>query len=1016
MFRFLTSRAAWPAWGLLLIGLVTTGLVSHALRRDVDRHIERDFSAHGAAVSRLLQDRLTARTQALQAAAAALATGLDRAGWHQYVRALQLPRTLPGVLAIGFSIVLTPAELDRHVAQVRAEGFPAYTLFPPGQRPLYSSLVYIEPADGPGRQALGYDMYSKPSRRGAMDLARDSGQVALTGPLTPIPDLGVDAPTTVLMFAPVYRPGLPTNTPAERQAALLGWAVGAGDARALVAALLADLPLPLDEATAVSVHDRTVPHDAALLYAAPAQPAGPLPYALHYPLDVGGRHWELTLQRATLAAAGDYRAYWRGAIAGTLLSVLLFAVTVLRIRGQQQALENAIAMQTALRERERQATENNQLLNLALEGAGVGIWDYRPAERRVIFSPHWREVVGLPPSAPLDEPVDAWLARIHPDDRAATEAAIETLQNQSAQQFRHEYRLRRAEDGYFPVEARGAVVERDAAGRPLRLIGLSLDVSELRRAQQHAETRSRLYAALSACNAAIAHCRDQRQLFADVCRTVVELGGLTMAWIGLLDPASGRIVPAASAGTGTDYLDGIEISVSADDPHGHGPTGTAVRENRPVWVSDFASNPLTAPWHRRAAPYGWTAAAALPLCRRGQAIGALTIYTVDLDLQDPDLQQLMAEMASNICFALDKLAAEDAARAHQATLLEAEQRFSALIEQSIAGAFIVQNDRFTYVNPRLCTMFGYQDPSDLLGRSPRQLVAAKDLGRVTEQLAGVLAGQLLHRHMLLTALRADGSPLEVAIDFALTHYQQRPAVVGLVQDLTDREVAAQHIRRYTAQLENVFRQTVRLVTLLVERRDPYTAGHEQRVARLAVAIGTEMGLAGGVLQGLDVGGQLHDVGKMQVPVEILTKPGRLTDAEYALIKDHAQAGYDILKDVDFPWPVALIAAQHHERPDGSGYPRGLKGDQIILEARIVAVADVVEAMALHRPYRFSEGLDVALQEIERGRGSAYDAEVVDACLRLFRQKGYALDGAGNGDDGSAQAALPAPAQDLATDS
>jgi PAS domain S-box-containing protein/putative nucleotidyltransferase with HDIG domain len=435
-----------------------------------------------------------------------------------------------------------------------------------------------------------------------------------------------------------------------------------------------------------------------------------------------------------------------------------------------------------------------------------------------------------------------------------------------------------------------------------------------------------------------------------------------------------------------------------------------------VWCSDFATNPLTAPWHRRAAAYGWAAAAALPLRRHGQAIGALSIYTVDLDLQDADLQQLMTELTGNICVALDKLAAEAAARAHRATLMEAEQRFSALIEQSVAGAFIVQDDRFTYVNPRLCAMFGYRDAADLLGRSPRQLVAAKDLGRFTEQLAGVLAGELLHRHMLLTARRADGSPLEVAVDFALTHYQQRLAVVGLVQDLADREVAAQHIRRYTAQLENVFRQTVRLVTILVERRDPYTAGHAQRVGRLAVAIGKEMGLTDSVLQGLDVGGQLHDVGKMQVPVEILTKPGRLTDAEYALIKDHAQAGYDILKDVDFPWPVALIAAQHHERLDGGGYPRGLKGDQIILEARIVAVADVVEAMALHRPYRFSEGLDVALREIERGRGSAYDADVVDACLRLFRQKGYVLDGVAEGNGGTAQPALPAPALDPATDS
>jgi putative nucleotidyltransferase with HDIG domain len=185
-------------------------------------------------------------------------------------------------------------------------------------------------------------------------------------------------------------------------------------------------------------------------------------------------------------------------------------------------------------------------------------------------------------------------------------------------------------------------------------------------------------------------------------------------------------------------------------------------------------------------------------------------------------------------------------------------------------------------------------------------------------------------------------------------------------------------------------QTVEAITALSAMRDPYTAGHERRVAEIAVAIGAEMGLDAHRQQGLRVAGYLHDVGKINAPAEILSKPGALSAAEFALVKEHARAGYDVLKNVEFPWPVALVALQHHERIDGSGYPQGLKGDEIILEARIVAVADVVEAIASHRPYRAALGIEKSLAEIERGRGTAFDADVVDACLRLFRERGHQL--------------------------
>lgn len=174
----------------------------------------------------------------------------------------------------------------------------------------------------------------------------------------------------------------------------------------------------------------------------------------------------------------------------------------------------------------------------------------------------------------------------------------------------------------------------------------------------------------------------------------------------------------------------------------------------------------------------------------------------------------------------------------------------------------------------------------------------------------------------------------------------------------------------------------------MEMRDPYTAGHQRRVAELAEAIAREINCSDNEIRGIRLTALVHDIGKIQVPTEILVKPGRLTDNEFEMIKAHSQAGYDMLKNVDFPWPVAETILQHHERMNGTGYPEGIKGEEILLGARIIGVADVVEAMASHRPYRAALGIKKALNEIENNRATLYGQDVVDACLKLFREKRF----------------------------
>ena len=208
--------------------------------------------------------------------------------------------------------------------------------------------------------------------------------------------------------------------------------------------------------------------------------------------------------------------------------------------------------------------------------------------------------------------------------------------------------------------------------------------------------------------------------------------------------------------------------------------------------------------------------------------------------------------------------------------------------------------------------------------------------------------------------------------------------LGIARDITERLHAEEELKSSHKRLQQTLDGIIEALSAAIELRDPYTAGHQRRVAELAVAIAEEMGLPTDKVEAIRYAALVHDIGKLAVPAEILARPSALTDTELALIKFHPQQAYEILKGIDFPWPLAEIILQHHERLDGSGYPQGLKGEELVLEARIIAVADVVEAMSSHRPYRPALGIDAALDEIRKNKGKLYAPDVVDACLAAFK--------------------------------
>ena len=324
-------------------------------------------------------------------------------------------------------------------------------------------------------------------------------------------------------------------------------------------------------------------------------------------------------------------------------------------------------------------------------------------------------------------------------------------------------------------------------------------------------------------------------------------------------------------------------------------------------------------------------------------------------------------------------------------LRKSEENFRLSLDDSPLGVRIVTMEGETlYANQATLKIYGYARIEELKRTPIKERYTPESYAEFKTRKEKRERGEVGPSEYEISIVRKNGEVCHIQVLRKEIWWNGARQFQVIYQDITDRKRVEVELQKTLDSLKKAVSANIQIMVSAVEMRDPYTAGHQLRSANLACAVATEMGLPQDKIDGLRMASSIHDIGKLSIPAEILSKPTKLTDIEFSLIKEHSRSGYEMLKNVESPWPLAQIVYQHHERMNGSGYPRNLKGDEILIEARIMAMADVVEAMASHRPYRSALGIEAALEEIEKNKGILYDNDVAVACLRLFREKGYEL--------------------------
>jgi len=513
--------------------------------------------------------------------------------------------------------------------------------------------------------------------------------------------------------------------------------------------------------------------------------------------------------------------------------------------------------------------------------------------------------------------------------------------------------------------------------------GAIVDITERKGAEEQTYRRSKLLAAINRIFYETLT-TDSEEAVAKTCLKVAqEITDSKFGFIGEITP-EGLFSTTALSDPGWEAcrIPEMQANVLIKDMVIRGIWGQVILKAASLIVNEPVSYP-----DRVGTPEGHpplTSFLGVPLKERGKVIGMIATAN-RVSGYTADHQQDMEALSVAFVEAIRRKQAEE-------KLLESEGKYRNILENIEDGYFEVDiAGNFTFFNESACRILGYTR-AEMMGMNNRQYTDKENSRILYHAFNKVFRTGEPSKGAVYEIIGKDGTKLYIESSVSLIRNTSGQPIGfrGIMRNITERKHAEKQLQDTLESLRKAVGTTIQVLTFTVETRDPYTAGHQTRSADLSRSIATEMGLPQEKIDAIRIAGSIHDIGKLSIPAEILSKPTKLSEIEFSLIKEHSRKGFEMLKDVESPWPLADIVYQHHERMDGSGYPRNLKGEEICIEARILAVSDVVEAMASHRPYRPSLGIDAALDEIEKNRGLIYDNAVVDACLRLFREKGFQL--------------------------
>ncbi len=758
---------------------ITSLAASYALwnyaQRSAELDLQNEFDFHTNEIISHIQQRMAAYQQVLHGTRALFdgSKEVTREEFTTYVASLRLDEYYPGIQGLSHSLIVPHTQKDQHIAAVRKQGFAGYTIFPAGERELYTPVMYIEPFTAPNIKVLGYDTYAESMRRAAMIEAGDHDRAVVSGKLTLVQEADEHIQAGFLMFLPLYRNGMPHTSLAERRASIYGWVTAVFRIGDLMAGLgheySINLAVEIFDGETISDQSRMYVSDGVGFYANSED----APLKRIQRVEIADHLWTIVIQPTPDFMAGlNTNMPLIVGITGIAFSLLLTLLAHALVRAKK--FTNDLA-------------KSEQRWRYALEGAGEGVWDWNIETDEVTCSQSWKVMMGYG-----DEQANNHFSEceklIHPDDHNNVIFDMQAHFNGETPTYENEHRTMHKNGSWRWILDRGMVINRTEDGKPLRMIGthtditerkqsetklkqqrdfidavvevagniivvldlsghfvrfnhaaekitgynreeilgkpvwdwvipeeqieavknvfenlkagkldiagryendwvsrdgrritldwhntilrndedevthivaLGYDITERNKAEENIQRLSRLYASLSYCDQAIVHSTSQEELFPQICLDAVKFGGFKMAWIGLVDKTSGLVKPVASYGKGIEYLQQISISVEEDSPLGRGPTGTAIRENHPVWSQDCQNDPITTPWHKYCKQYGLNASAALPLGTNGSVIGAFNLYAGEVNAFDEDARELLQQMASDVSFALDSFAREN---------------------------------------------------------------------------------------------------------------------------------------------------------------------------------------------------------------------------------------------------------------------------------------------------------------------------------------------------------------------